>query len=143
MSEHEHKNTKKVWGLNRWVAWSAIIVAVPVAWSILWSAARNMVTYGSLPDRVEVIRTEMTNLVEQLRYDNDQQHIVLRQEMRQGFSELKRQIGQLPVIQARPGISPYGFLTTNDVILFSKEDIIPLSMVTCTNQPIYNAKLEN
>jgi hypothetical protein len=140
MSEHK----KKPFGVvSHWVVYLTLFTMIPLAIGVVYWGAQKVVTYGSLPDRVEVIRTEMTNLVEQLRYDNDQQHIGLRQEMRQGFSELKRQIGQLPVIQARPGISPYGFLTTNDVILFSKEDIIPLSMVTCTNQPIYNAKLEN
>jgi len=126
----EHKN--KLFGvISHWVVYLTLVtLLIPALLAVYW-LAEKVVTYGSLPEQLTSIRTEMTNGLASFKYDNDSQHQALRKEMARRFDRLETRLDQLQGTRTLPS----GFLSTNPVIL--------LSTVVRTNQPAYNAKLEN
>jgi hypothetical protein len=90
----EHKNI--LFGvISHWVVYLTLFTMIPLAIGVVYWGAQKVVTYGSLPDRVEVIRTDMTNELAGFKADNDFQHAQLRQQMQNGFNHLEAKIDSL------------------------------------------------
>lgn len=132
MPEHEHHREprKKLFGLNRLVAYSAIVVAIPTLFSILAVVIKTTVTFWGLPDQVESNRSEMTNMMATVQADNDVHQRMLRQEMEKRFDRIEIRL-DLMQAQTKKNLHGYDFQDN-----WTSNGLAALWMSDPTNAPI-------